>query len=386
MEVAEEWISELANVEVSVMINKIGTKLYTWFESERVRRGNVTTTTLSVVKTVTDFIALKVMEVSRRNVILETKLSERAQYDKLMENLAERISGTTLEEKRELENNELPRKKKMDYAVVVAMSNKDGDIDGVKETVREIYRGNANLPKPDDVLVTKNKQLILKMKNKGDTELAKSALEADSGLKEIVNINIPKRRRKRLMILSVDPDVQEDVVKQGVEKVLTNMDVSGGLSSELKRKLMDTTLDGESRKTLEDLYRGSVMDFDIVRQVKTRMGKVNWMLDVDDEGRKCLLKSKRICIDFNRYRIVDFVSIARCFRCQEFGHYAGQCKNDIRCVKCSEPHHHRDCKAAELKCINCYFADALGDCSHAADNPDCPAYQKYRKTMIPDRS
>lgn len=129
------------------------------------------------------------------------------------------------------------------------------------------------------------------MKNKGDTELARSALEADLELKEKVNINIPKRRRQRLMILSVDPDVQEDEVKQGVERVLTNMDISGGLSGELKRKLMDTTLDRESRKTLKDLYRGSVVDFDIVRQVKTRMGKVNWMLDVDDMGRKCLFES-----------------------------------------------------------------------------------------------
>jgi hypothetical protein len=44
----------------------------------------------------------------------------------------------------------------------------------------------------------------------------------------------------------------------------------------------------------------------------------------------------------------------QCFKCQELGHKAFQCKNNQRCAKCAkEGHHHGSCSEAIPKCIPC---------------------------------
>ena len=44
----------------------------------------------------------------------------------------------------------------------------------------------------------------------------------------------------------------------------------------------------------------------------------------------------------------------RCFKCQRFGHVAGQCRGKLRCAKCGGEHEYGKCgKDDVLKCCNC---------------------------------
>lgn len=109
------------------------------------------------------------------------------------------------------------------------------------------------------------------------------------------------------------------------------------------------------------------------------------MLDVDCETKDRLLAKKRVCIDLERYRIVQFVTIVRCFKCQAFGHMSGRCPGVLTCVKCSGDHNISDCKSSSVRCSNCYFKDQEADCEHRADSLDCPEYQIYRQSILPKR-
>lgn len=91
------------------------------------------------------------------------------------------------------------------------------------------------------------------------------------------------------------------------------------LLSFLSKKLSVHTLDPHAREILEDLYKETTPEFHIIKGIKTRNDKVNWLIDVDKRCKDFLLCKKRICIDFERYRVVEFVSIARCHNCQFLG-------------------------------------------------------------------
>lgn len=65
--------------------------------------------------------------------------------------------------------------------------------------------------------------------------------------------------------------------------------------------------------------------------------------------------------------------ITQCFKCQAFGHYATDCKDQTHCGKCGQKHKTRDCPhdntKTEAVCANCKKA-------HPAWSTSCPVYQQ----------
>ena len=118
-----------------------------------------------------------------------------------------------------------------------------------------------------------------------------------------------------------------------------------------------------------------------MRKQITRAGNHNWIISVDDKGRALLLTRKRICIDFERIRIVDYIPIIRCFKCQKFGHVISKCENEQICPKCAENHEEKVCKADFVKCGNCYFEGADTEANHRADSADCKFFKTYRASV-----
>ena len=123
-------------------------------------------------------------------------------------------------------------------------------------------------------------------------------------------------------------------------------------------------------------------DIEIIRRIKTRAGKINWLIQVDKKSKEHFLKIKRVCINFDRVRVVPYIQIIRCFKCQQFGHRQGSCVNSLVCPKCAEAHSERDCKSMDIKCSNCYFKETSQDCTHRADSMDCPEFHIYRQSLI----
>lgn len=78
-------------------------------------------------------------------------------------------------------------------------------------------------------------------------------------------------------------------------------------------------------------------------------------------------------------RCGEYLNLLQCFKCNQYGHRAIECKNEICCRKCTGKHHHRTCHATrdELKCMNCIRMNNVQTC-HAATYDKCEA----RRTRI----
>lgn len=218
-----------------------------------------------------------------------------------------------------------------------------------------------------------------------EVESAKSKMEEAEEIKDIVKINLPIRRRDRILILSVDSSIEETVVKREVESQLAESKLDGSYTG-LTDRLDTTDIDAGTRSIIENLIKKPGREVRIIRKIPTKQGKNNWLLDVDTESKKFLLDKRRVCLDFERYRVVEFISIMRCFRCQKFGFLANRCEEEAHCTICAENHHIRDCKNEKISSANCYFEDNEAECNHRADSLSCPAFIKYRESLLPRRS
>lgn len=97
---------------------------------------------------------------------------------------------------------------------------------------------------------------------------------------------------------------------------------------------------------------------------------------VEKEVAREVLKLRRIKVGWFRCRVSEKVQPTRCYRCQQYGHYAVDCKGDsmrARCLKCGdEGHFARECKNE----ANCYLCEEKG---HRADTMACPKYRALVK-------
>ena len=76
-------------------------------------------------------------------------------------------------------------------------------------------------------------------------------------------------------------------------------------------------------------------------------------------------------------RFDQAASLTRCYRCQEYGHIARTCKNEVRCAECNQAHdtrtHRETAPKATPGCAAC------GKGGHTAYDADCPFKAKMKK-------
>ncbi|KAK5646388.1 hypothetical protein RI129_004852 [Pyrocoelia pectoralis] len=94
--------------------------------------------------------------------------------------------------------------------------------------------------------------------------------------------------------------------------------------------------------------------------------------------RQRLLHQGRIYIQFESCRVLDYIQVTRCFKCQGYGHPAKYCTATAdTCSLCAGPHFHTACPHKDSpqthKCANCARAK-LEDQAHPAISLKCPAY------------
>ena len=93
--------------------------------------------------------------------------------------------------------------------------------------------------------------------------------------------------------------------------------------------------------------------------------------------RKAILDMKnRLFVSYFKCIVYNQLNVNRCNKCQRFGHYARDCKNNACCAKCNGNHETNSCghsKESPSKCANCVRANKPTH-DHRADDSVCPCY------------
>lgn len=352
---------ESRDLEFPETVNKVHAYLYELFEGQRNKGGKFTADIMSTTRKCFDFIGLSLVRAHRDYVASEAKLKTLVSNSKAYEALAERFSRSSGHSAFPQRSTDQLVKRLVEpsFSVIVSSSG-DRQIDDIKKEIKTVCRSDGDMPIPEDVIVTKAGQLVFKVKSKVDLEKIRETLSGMENLKENISVTIPRRRLDRVLILSVEPDVEEALIRNSLEKLLKG----------------DCSVEEE----------GDDVGFEIIRKIPTKSGKVNWLVGVRKDLSEILVSKRRICIDMERYRLVNFIPVVRCFNCQSFGHTAVKCENEAKCVKCAGQHNFKDCSVADIACSNCLssFGSDI-DASHRADSSDCPFFKSYRADLLNKR-
>lgn len=351
----EKLIEDLEEEDFPAAIQKVNVFMYDLLEAQQEKSGGgkVTKEIMKVIKKGMDYISLRLVKAHKQCVSNEERLRTMITDSKAYDALMKKRSGTSESISSRLGEHSMIRKiPKEDAGFSVLVTPKEGTAMDVKQDLRQIAKEVVDFPQLSDVVMTKTGQLVLKVKSKVDSE---RLVKTMAPLGDKVRISSPRRRRSRILLLSLDKDIDQDRILRSVRGLL-----------------VDAGLDGDR-------------ELEVVRKVNTRAGQVNWILDVDREAFTCMIDRKRICIDLERYRIVEYLQIVRCFKCQAYGHMVSRCSGTLTCRKCSGSHHITDCVSAVESCANCQKQDDSHDSAHSADSPDCPCFKAYRDELLARR-
>lgn len=153
----------------------------------------------------------------------------------------------------------------------------------------------------------------------------------------------------------------------GIEKELVTMDEKVFIDTIVKQNSLSQILEKP--------------DIKIVKRYLKNQYKGSAIIEANPLIHEAILNNEKIKIEWNSYRIFNYVNVMRCYKCWGFNHIAKNCRNNITCRKCSEQHKEEDCKNSYKRCINCVKItretnqnDLKTD--HEATDVNCACYQK----------
>lgn len=93
----------------------------------------------------------------------ETKIAEMDKYKKVLDDIASKISRPSVGSVEDglLTEASQQRPQRDDYNVVISSTDTNVDVEELKLEIKHKCKENVDLPKPKDVVLTKNKQIIL---------------------------------------------------------------------------------------------------------------------------------------------------------------------------------------------------------------------------------
>lgn len=105
------------------------------------------------------------------------------------------------------------------------------------------------------------------------------------------------------------------------------------------------------------------------------------IVEVDAKSFDVLVKKKRVFIGTDICKVMESVSVLRCFKCCGYKHRADTCRNNKACLRCGGEHIIKDCKATKSVCINCKTLVEKRNLdinwTHSAWSRECTVLQRH---------
>lgn len=228
------------------------------------------------------------------------------------------------------------------YSVLIypGTDSKEETSDDTKETLTKCVRPSKLGIQIEKVVRIGNKGVCLESSS---PDLARKIEESTEFKNTKLVLKVPEKRKPRMCVIGVRKSVGEDELISCI-------------------KVQSETENSEVRV---------VFPFG-----KKESSRRNWVVEVDAETRKALLNSGRVYVDYDKYRVSEYIQITRCFKCQGHGHLSKDCRKEEACSICAGTHSHRDCtNKGEPKCVNCLQNNETNS-DHQAVDPNCPVYKR----------
>lgn len=206
---------------------------------------------------------------------------------------------------------------------------------------------------------------VIKIRNgvivEADTEEGADNLVMQKSLKDAgLKVEKPTRKRPIIMIYDVSTELKDEDVKDEVYK--RNMNGSGVSEQEFDQEFV-----------IKHKYK----------DVKSNGKKNHIVVECSVRVRNWLRFREKVFIEWQGCRVKDYVDVARCFKCQRYGHIAKHCNNEKpSCSHCAGDHDYKECpnknKKEAVCCSNCK-REGRQEVKHDATSRKCPAYEKAVK-------
>lgn len=187
--------------------------------------------------------------------------------------------------------------------------------------------------------------LIIKSTTEEDTTNLMKRIEEIPTLKDIIEITYNSVNLRRIIILGIPQDIDSKELLQ----------------------------------TIQDKYVSEypIQEYKLIQ--RNGSDKYQAVYEMEDWIASLLLKQQKFHLGFLTCRILPYMPVIRCNRCQAYGHTDNKCRGREVCQYCTRHHTSLNCPNKRDKnkhrCANCIGTQ--GNFPHSSNSPDCPAYQFY---------
>ena len=108
----------------------------------------------------------------------------------------------------------------------------------------------------------------------------------------------------------------------------------------------------------------------------------NWVVGVD--RKRILVNGSRIYNQWQAHRVVDYIDVTRCFKCQKFGHVSKYCQQkEERCRHCSQQGHgYKICLNLNNPPVFTSYKQNKLPAAHRIADKTCPSFIKDAKQQL----
>ena len=187
--------------------------------------------------------------------------------------------------------------------------------------------------------------LLLGFEKQNDLEQAKTEFEKDKSLV----VHEKGKLRPKIKIVNV-PNDEEDIL------------------SNIKMK----------NPWITNLIENEDEDLKLIKEIKAKDSRYkHYVLKCTPQIRKVIDRNDdKVFTLYKHCRIYDHYMPYQCFKCQEFGHTATNCRNNQVCPRCSEAHTARECRSTAVKCNNCTRKGYAENNHKTFDSNKCTVYKE----------